>query len=298
MVEIDPNKRSLFAGGFSLVELLLSITIMAFVAGVASTSISVFLKAHSYSHSQTKLYSESMIAMERMTEGVRSSTFLLIPNGNNTVRDVLAYSGGVNEDNDFYFGDTLFPRIDEDITADAGSDGQPGIDLLDDDGDSSTDEGGDAADDDEDGLIDEDPLDGLDNDGDGAIDEDGAADFYGDGAPGILNMDDDGDGSVDEGGDATDDDEDGSSGEDPFNFTAFRLVSGELIERNPVDGNETVIASSVSDFTVSYEPPVAGVSAPRVLISLSLDDGVSEPITITEYVYPRNTVQKTGKRVR
>lgn len=288
----------MFKRGFSLVELLLAITIMSFVAAVASVSVSVFLKSHAYSTSQTKVYSESVIAMERMGEGVRTSTFLLIPNGNATVRDVLAYSGGVNDDNDYYFGDPLFPRIDEDISADAGNDGQPGIDLLDDDGDSSTDEGGDATDDDEDGVADEDPLDGLDNDGDGTIDEDGAADFDGDGSPGISGMDDDGDGFVDEGGDPTDDDEDGSSGEDSLNITAFRLSNGDLLERSAIDGSETVIAENVTDFTVTYEPSVAGVSAPRVLISLSLDDGVSEPVTVTEYVYPRNTVQRTGKRVR
>ena len=74
--------------------------------------------------------------------------------------------------------------MDEDLPNDNQHDFQPGIMLIDDDGDGSIDEGSGWAEDDEDGLNNEDPLDGVDNDGDGSIDEDAPSDNNGDGCPG------------------------------------------------------------------------------------------------------------------
>jgi hypothetical protein len=53
----------------------------------------------------------------------------------------------------------------------------------------------------------------------------------------------------------------------------------------------------VTGFTTTYYPADA-TNHPRISIALTLtaDDGKS--IQFFEYVYPRNILQKTGKRVR
>jgi hypothetical protein len=147
--------------------------------------------------------------MERMTDGVRRSTYILIPNAHSPTREILAFSGRINDDDDYYFNDPLFPRIDEDTAFDMDEDGDDGIIGIDDGGDGYIDEGVADSDDDEGSYADEDPHDGVDNDGDGNVDEDISADSNADGAPGINRMDDDGDGPIDE-GEVWDDDEDGT----------------------------------------------------------------------------------------
>lgn len=204
----------------------------------------------------------------------------------------MAFSGTYNDDNDYYFGDPLFPRIDEDPGADMNLDHSPGIGLVDDDGDGTIDDGG-AGDDDEDGLNDEDALDGLDNDSDGNIDEDFTNDITGDGKAGIAGMDDDGDDSVDE-GNFKDDDEDGSFGEDPLNELLYLFDSGSstLRESFPETGEMTDLSTHVTLFRTTYEAPE------RILIELTLTGDDGEIVEFVEYVCPRNTYQKTGRRVR
>ena len=177
--------------GRTLVELLGTISILGIISIAATALLSTTLQAYETGTDRSDLYREGMIAMERMTEGVRKSTYVLIPNAHSTIRDILAFSGSGNDDDDYYFDDPLFPRIDEDTKKDMTDDGQAGISGLDDDGDGLTDEGI-KNDDDEDGRADEDPIDGIDNEGDGTMDAD-----RGDGT--ITGMDDDGDGQIDEG---------------------------------------------------------------------------------------------------
>ena len=207
------------------------------------------------------------MAMERMTGGVRRCTYLLIPNNRAPNRDILAFSGFINEDGDHYFGDPLFPRIDEDPAKDANADGVHGIQGIDDDGDGDVDEwpqSWDGADDDEDAFwdweVDEDALDGVDNDGDGTIDEDLPPDSNQDGAPGIAGMDDDGDGLVDENqagiegnGNPHNNDEDGAIHEDPLNEIIYVVdsVTGTLRESIPFLGQTNDLVTHVSSFSVS-----------------------------------------------
>lgn len=278
--------------GLTLVELLVALAIMGLIAGAATALLSSVVQVHGQSDARAGLYQEGLLAMERMTTGVRSATYLLVPNAHNPARDILAFSGSYNDDNDFYFGDPLFPRIDEDPAADMNIDNFSGIHTIDDDGDGTPDDMGDI-DDDEDGLNDEDILDGLDNDGDGNIDEDFTFDITADGSPGIGGMDDDGDGSVDE-SIFKDDDEDGSFEEDPLNALVYLHDSGTntLREWVPYTAQTVDLSTHVTSFAVTYEAPE------RILITLTLTGDQGESVTFSEYVCPRNTLQKTGKRVR
>jgi prepilin-type N-terminal cleavage/methylation domain-containing protein len=277
--------------GLTLVELLITITIMGIIAMATMPMLSTILEAHSQGTDRSGLYHEGLLAMERMTSGVRRCTFVLIPNAHNTNRDILAFSGFVNEDGDHYFNDPLFPRIDEDLKKQMTDDGMAGIIGLDDDGDALIDEG-DQNDDDEDGLVDEDPFDGIDNDGDGNIDEDTGDDAN------IADMDDDADGSIDE-GDTKDDDEDGIVNEDPLNPIVYSFDNGTntLTESVPSTGQSVVLSTRVTQFQATYEAPDA-THGPRVQIALTLTGADGESVQLVEYAYPRNILQNTGKRVR
>jgi prepilin-type N-terminal cleavage/methylation domain-containing protein len=278
--------------GLTLVELLVATAIIAVIAAAVAAMLATVLRAHDYGTTQVQLYSEGKLAMDRMTNGLRSATFVLIPNDHTPARDVLAFSGTVNDDNDFYFGEALFPRIDEDPGTDGDGSGDPGLSGVDDDGDGSTDEGA-TNDDDEDGQSQEDALDGLDDDGDGNVDEDLAADLHNSGVAGIEGMDDDGDGSTDEGA-ATDDDEDGSSDEDGLNPILYTYNSGAntLSETDTDTATTVVLSDQVTSFTATYDAP------DRIRIDLTLTDAQGASVTFSEYAYPRNTLQRNGKRVR
>jgi prepilin-type N-terminal cleavage/methylation domain-containing protein len=272
--------------GLTLVELLITITIMGIIATATMPMLSTILEAHSQGTAQSGLYHEGLLAMERMTSGVRRCTFVFIPNAHDTSRDILAFSGFVNEDGDYYFNDPLFPRIDEDPKKQMTDDGESGIKGLDDDGDALIDEG-DQNDDDEDGLVDEDPFDGIDNDGDGNIDEDTGDDAN------IADMDDDADGSIDE-GDTKDDDEDGIVNEDPLNSIVYSFDSGTntLTESVPSTGQSDILSTRVIQFQTFYLAP--GL----IKIKLVLEGNDGETYQLFESAYSENTFQKTGKRVR
>jgi prepilin-type N-terminal cleavage/methylation domain-containing protein len=291
--------------GLTLVELLVTITILGIIATAAIPLLSTCLDIHSQGHARSQLYHEGLLAMERMTSGVRRCTFLLIPNAHNTTRNILAFSGFVNDDDDYYFNDPLFPRIDEDLSSDMGKDGKHGIADIDDDGDGSVDEwqmSWNGEDDDEDAFwdweVNEDPVDGIDNDGDGNIDEDCRGDKNEDGAPGIAGMDDDGDGEVDE-GDVGDDDEDNNTNEVGVIPMIYSYNSGTntLTESVPSTGESFVLSAQVTQFQATYEAPDT-THGPRVQVALTLTGDDGESVQFVEYVYPRNILQKTGKRVR
>jgi prepilin-type N-terminal cleavage/methylation domain-containing protein len=274
--------------GFTLVEVILAVGIMGIIATGAIALVSSYLDTHAYATAKSGLYREGLMAMERMTDSVRRCTYLLIPNAHSPTRDVLAVSGFVNDDNDFYFNDPLFPRIDEDPETKMTDDGASGIAGLDDDGDSLTDESS-ADDDDEDGADNEDPLDGIDNDGDGNIDEDLGDD--GD----IPGMDDDGDGTVDvDAADIRDQDEDGVHNEDGLDplIYSWNSATSTLTSSMPNAGASVDLSTHVTLFQVTYEAP------DRILIALTLTGDDGESLTFKEYVCPRNTFQKIGKRVR
>jgi hypothetical protein len=180
------------------------------------------------------------------------------------------------------------------------SDGKHGIAGYDDDGDGEIDKWSNfwgAGDDDEDAFapegVNEDPLDGKDNDGDGNIDEDCGWDFNADGWPGAHGMDDDGDGTVDE-GDIGDDDEDGILTELGLIPEIYYWNTGasELMKHVPYLNETKTMSTHVTFFQVTFEAPE------RILIELTLTGDDGESIQFVEYVYPRNTFQKTGKRVR
>jgi len=293
--------------GHTLVELVIAIGATAAMMIAVGGLVRACLKAESTRGSRFALYARAAAAMESMVSGVKSSTFLYIPNNHRASRDVLAFSGISDADGDAHFGDALFPRIDEDVSSDMSGDSFPGLRGYDDDGDGAVDETGGASwpdavrDDDEDGLSDEDPLDGLDNDGDGNIDEDLPSDAGGDLLPGVPSFDDDADGAADEGGAGAsrDDDEDGSVDEDPASAVvyAWDAAGQRLLRVDPATGATGVLCDNVAAFSATYHPPRAG-SDPYVTISMTLTASDGRTITLTEDVYPRNLTEKWGKRVR
>jgi len=294
--------------GFTLVEIITAVAIVGMIAAGTTALVSSFVQTHTIATAKSGLYREGLMAMEHMIDGVKRCTYLAIPNNHNQTRDILAFSGTINEDKDYYFGDALFPRIDEDVGGDSNDDGMHGIVGIDDDGDGDIDEWPgwwNGADDDEDGFhedtVNEDPVDGTDDDNDGNIDEDVPPDMNEDTKPGIAGMDDDGDTLVDEDaagqetiGDPEDDDEDGLINEDNFNETiyTFDSATNTLRAACPYTGESSVLSTHATFFEAHYEAPE------RIRISLTLTGDDGETISFVEAVYPRNTFQKTGKRVR
>lgn len=280
--------------GLTLVELLIASTVLGMITVAASGLMMSALRMHERGESQSELYREGMVAMERMTHSIRTSTFVLIPNAHNTTRDLLVVTGTINEDDDYFFDDELFPRIDEDPDPDYGSDLKSGIETIDDDGDGLVDEGG-VFDNDEDGSLMEDPIDGMDNDGDGNIDEDAGADITSDGANGIKYMDDDGDGTVDEFGFGNmDDDEDGVANEDSLNPVLYQFDGGarSLKETTLYTGDDENLSNHVTAFQTVWEAPQ------RILVQLTLTGDDGQTIQFSEYAFPRNVYQWNGKRVK
>ncbi len=284
--------------GFTLVEMILAVTIMGIIAGATMPLLSAILNAHASVSARSSLYQEGMLIMERITSGLRKTTVVAVPNGHSTTRDILAFSRLVNSDNDFYFGDPLLPRIDEDPDY-YYSPGSYGIKGVDEDDDGQVDEG-DGKDEDEDGLIDEDLLDGLDNDGDGTIDEEVSIDYMGNGVSGIFGIDDDGDGTVD-GELFEDDDEDGTIDEEEILFVVYVYNSStNTLTEIHTDAStginspapQVVLSTRVTQFEAIHQSP----ASIRIKLELTGEDG--KDLMLDEEVYVRNVLQKTGKRVR
>jgi len=269
--------------------------VMGIIAVGASGLLLGALKAHEEGGTRLDLQREGLLVMERLNDAAQRCTFLLVPNSHAPVRSFMAMSGFVNDDDDYYFNDPLFPRIDEDIASDMNEDKWNGIGAIDEDGDGSVDENTSyfsAADDDEDGRADEDPLNGIDDDGDGNVDEDCAWDTNWDGRPGIANFDDDGDGSIDEGNQG-DDDEDGTTIEQGIFPHVFWYDAGSstLTSWEVSSGESFVLSRHVAGFQVEYVGPEL------VTFRLRLQDG-NETLSIEEHACIRNSAQRLGKRVR
>ena len=287
----SPTSRISRRSGLTLIELLMATAILAMLAAASVGLIHAGVRAHSEGLATTRLQNDATRIMDRLVDAVRLSTWVMVPNMHTPEREMLSVSGFTNDDGDFYFGDPLFPRIDEDPKDDMNRDELSGIGAFDDDGDGATDERG-KNDDDEDDSDNEDPLDGLDNDGDGNIDEDLGNDSNSDGSPGIKGMDDDGGGAVDE-GDKDDDDEDGVKDEDPLNARVFWIPEGTVLrEDSPEEDLQQVLSDQVTLFRVTC------VTSQLFRIELDLTDSDGRTVSLAEHACARNVFQRSGKRVR
>ncbi len=257
--------------GLTLIELVIVIFIVSVMAAGLSELLFAGLLSSAENRARSELLDSANYALSRISGAVRETGSVLVPGNANAVRDVLAISAMIDNDND--------GLTDEDGGGGTGNDGQPGLSGFDDDGDGNTDEGGAGMqlDDDEDGSSDEDSYgDGIDNDSDSNYDEEFIADMNGDGCPGVCFQDDDDDGSVDEGG-AGDDDEDGASDEDPVDPLIYYVSGGALYEKkvvwNPASGSnvitDTKLADDVTQFRVERLLGVNGKTVVRVRIGLS-----------------------------
>lgn len=298
-------------GGFTLIELMVSLAIGTLLLIAIAHVGSLAHESRTVTREHNDLVREASFAMQRMVRAVTHTRKLMLPtrdrsstNWREHVREetvpasppegssvkataVLAVTldqamdldgdGFPDADND---RDGL---LDEDWPGDNTNDADPGIHLIDDDGDGWVDDGffNDQDDDERLSFSNEDPINGLDDDGDGDIDEDPPGDMNNDGQPGIAGVDDDGDGQVDEGGSNRDDDEDGSADEDWLDPVVFYLQGSDLIERTPVpwDANasgsstgrdfvESTIAENVTHFRVERIPQG---SSRAVLVDLTLE---------------------------
>jgi prepilin-type N-terminal cleavage/methylation domain-containing protein len=222
--------------GLTLVELLISITIISLIAGVSTQMIGGALDSWQHNKGKETLLNTARLAMERMVSGVRNTTWVLLPlkisdptdpgypTSSYYPRDILAFSGMIDND-----GDGL---VDEDPYNDIHWNNKSGIKGIDDNNDGLVDNGFAGADDDEDGIKNEDPIDGIDNDGDGRVDEDPGNAFY---------------------SSADNDDGDGPWNEDMFDPVVYYLNETDLRERHDEYNftiSDDVLAENVTDLTV------------------------------------------------
>ncbi len=273
--------------GVTLVELLIVLFILSIIVAGLSELLAGGLKSSRENRRRTGLIEDANYAMNRIINTARGTNWVFIPTNANPVRDILAISAMVDNDNDGV--------VDEDWSGDIGNDSQPGLANFDDDGDGLVDEGGGALqqDNDEDGATGEDvPKNGLDDDLDGNYDEEFRADINGDGCPGICSIDDDGDGTVDE-GNLNDDDEDGMVDEDPVDPLIFYVNNGSLYERritwNPStslsDITENKLIDNISQFRIER---LLGVNGKTLIkIKLELSAGREGSVMLESDVYPR-----------
>ncbi len=292
------SRRNARAHGFTLLELMVSLSLGALLLGSLNTVLVRADDARQERRMRDELRSEGAFALARMSAAVRGSERVFVPTRDdprtesrteNSRLNILAVSldptldrnrdGRLDADNDDD------GRVDEDLGSDIHGDSAPGILQVDDDGDGdpidelATGSGGGeewpcniyaSFNDDEDEACNEDPINGLDDDGDGRFDEDPHGDLNDDGLPGIGGFDDNGNGTIDD-GHPLDNDEDGKTGEDWFDVVAFSVVDGELIERFPSFANSTM------DSTAAWvETPIASnvdmLYAHRVVPTNGRDD--------------------------
>ena len=310
--------------GVTLVELLVTVTFGAILLLGFQQLFSTALTVNDAQREDADLARQARFAMSRIVETVRSSQVLLVPaqdrsstNWPENIREqtvpasppvgdsalataVLAVSmpaswdidqdGIADADND------RDGRVDEDWPADITNDGEPGVQLVDDNGDGRIDDGLFATADDDEHLSfsNEDPVNGIDDDGDGSIDEDPPGDMNNDSAPGVAGVDDDGDGAIDE-GDDRDDDEDGQRDEDWLDPVVFAMQGATLIERRAVpwdsnsDGSvtgadfvESVLAENLTLFRV--EATVAGSGDLLVDVTLTLTGASGSQVSLQRQV--------------
>ncbi len=224
------------AGGFTLVEVIISIAIITTISGVIFLILDGALRTWANTTETEQLYQIGRTALARIAAGVRQAHWVLVPfqpSSGTSTSEILVFEASCpacdERTGDFDCIDSdQDGRFDEDTSQDTDGDGYAGVKNLDDDEDGSTDEGTSShryKNDDEDcydffgacrestffcgdDAYDEDPLDGSDNPQwtgysgscsatDGLVDEDWPSDMNGDDMPGLEGVDDDGDGCVD-----------------------------------------------------------------------------------------------------
>jgi hypothetical protein len=270
--------------GVGLVEALLALMLIAALSVAATELFGSMLRSDRVSRAEVTLAPEAQRVLRRLSDAVRTTSLVAMPNGRVRVASMLVVAAGIDNDGD--------GRVDEDPGAAMipTSIGVPGVD---DDGDSMVDEAV-PGNDDEDSLVNEDPRNGVDDDGDGSIDEDPGADANGDGAPGIVAVDDDHDGLVDE-GDPQDDDEDGLINEDGVELRTFAYDSPtRTLRQTEPDGSSFTLLDQVQAFTVTYVTGGGGQPLVEIMIRLqAAPDAV--PLVLTTRVYPTNLEARHGR---
>lgn len=314
--------------GFTLIEMLIAVTVGAILLAGLYGVVSQTLQTQDAVHQKNILMRDARFAMQRMTRSVRHTRLLMLPmndkvatNWPENIREetvpastpigdstkataVLAVTlplySDLNSDGFPDADDDKDGKIDEDLPNDRSYDFASGIYLIDDDGDGSVDENSQFYWDDDEfwGVYNEDPIDGIDNDGDGLVDEDNASDMNGDGCPGICGVDDDADGTVDE-GDVDDDDEDGNEYEDWYNPVVYYLDNGTLKERTPVpwDTNADSTISGLDFITSDIAENVTLFRIERISKGSNQDQLVDIIIELTSPVTGEKVTLQTQVRV-
>ncbi len=260
--------------GVTLIELMIVLLILSIIAGGLSELLAVGLTSSRENRIKTGLIDDANYAMNRIINAARETNGVLIPTNANAIRNILAISAMVDNDND--------GKVDEDWSSDIGNDGRAGLAGFDDDGDGSIDEGGGPVqyDDDEDGSADEDiPKNGLDDEPDGNYDEEFRADMdiTGQRCPPVCSKDDDGDGMTEE---------------DPVDPLIFYVNNGSLYEKkilwNTATGTSIITDSklidNVSQFRVERLLGVNGKTLIKIRIELATGKG---NVMLESEAYPR-----------
>lgn len=304
-------KSRRMTAGFTIIELMVSLAIGTLMLVAVGALIPLARESQAAIQEHNRLNQEAHFAMARMVRAVSGTRRLLLPfpdkpdttwrehvrqetvppsppeSGSIKATAVLAVtqSEAVDLDGDG-FADADNDRdglLDEDWPSDITNDSDPGVHLIDDDGNGWVDDGffNDADDDERLSFSNEDPINGIDDDGDGDIDEDPPGDMNNDNAPGIAGVDDDGDGQTDEGGDDRDDDEDGQADEDWLDPVVFSLQGSSLIERTPVPwdesgsggvtGRDYIESAIADDVTLLRFERIPQGSGRAVLIDITLE---------------------------
>ena len=192
--------------GFTLVELLVAMVLAVLLLTAIGRLVSNALAGGDLAEEQNRLQRDARFAMERMLRVVSHSPRLLIPRNDNPNTDWPEHIREQTIPASPPIGSSTFATAVLAVTlpeyVDLDADGYPD----------------------------------ADNDRDGRIDEDPPNDVHHDFYAGIMLIDDDGDGSIDEGSGWADDDEDGTSNEDPIDGID-NDGDGSIDEDPPSDSN-------------------------------------------------------------
>ncbi len=118
----------------------MSISIIGIIAVATGALLNTSFTAYTETTQRSIQQREGVVAMDRIRNGLRRSNFVFAPNYHDPSSSELIFSGHSNNDGDSYLGDSLFPRIDEDVSHDLTADNANGISGRDDDGDGQVDE--------------------------------------------------------------------------------------------------------------------------------------------------------------
>src|SRR3972149_5884726 len=134
MIRFNATMRRVFSDerGVTLIELIIVILLVSIMAAGLSELLSIGLLSSRENRIKSELLDSANYAMNRIISAARETNSVLIPLNANAVRDILAISAMIDNDND--------GQTDEDGGGGIGNDGQPGLAGFDDDEDGSSDE--------------------------------------------------------------------------------------------------------------------------------------------------------------